>query len=251
MRGKGAGAGIASNPVLVGAVTILVVVVAVFLSYNANQGLPFVPTTAAEGARRQRRQPRAGQRGPLGRLPRRRGRGHAAGAAGRRRDGRRDQAQARQADRRHPARLEVPHPPALRARPQVRRAHRGRQRRRLPQRRDRPRRAGQLRDGARRGLQAVRRGDARGLAGEPARVRRLVRRPRDLARPHLRGAAAAVRAPRAGDAQPRRSGDRPRDVLRRAGRRGAHRRAGLAPERRSCSPRWPTRSRRSGATRAR
>jgi ABC-type transporter Mla subunit MlaD len=32
--------------VLVGAVTTLVVVVAVFLAYNANQGLPFVPTTA-------------------------------------------------------------------------------------------------------------------------------------------------------------------------------------------------------------
>ncbi|HEX2085696.1 MAG TPA: MlaD family protein, partial [Solirubrobacteraceae bacterium] len=34
-----------ANPVLVGAVTTLVVVVAVFLAYNANQGLPFVPTT--------------------------------------------------------------------------------------------------------------------------------------------------------------------------------------------------------------
>ena len=33
-----------ANPVLVGAVTILVVVVAVFLAYNANAGLPFVPT---------------------------------------------------------------------------------------------------------------------------------------------------------------------------------------------------------------
>ena len=33
-----------ANPVLVGAVTTLVVVVAVFLSYNANSGLPFVPT---------------------------------------------------------------------------------------------------------------------------------------------------------------------------------------------------------------
>jgi ABC-type transporter Mla subunit MlaD len=44
MRRRSA-AGIASNPVLVGAVTILVVVVAVFLSYNANNGLPFVPTT--------------------------------------------------------------------------------------------------------------------------------------------------------------------------------------------------------------
>jgi ABC-type transporter Mla subunit MlaD len=33
-----------ASPVLVGAVTILVVIVAVFLSYNANTGLPFVPT---------------------------------------------------------------------------------------------------------------------------------------------------------------------------------------------------------------
>jgi ABC-type transporter Mla subunit MlaD len=33
-----------ANPVLVGAVTTLVVVVAVFLAYNANSGLPFVPT---------------------------------------------------------------------------------------------------------------------------------------------------------------------------------------------------------------
>lgn len=33
-----------SNPVLIGAVTMLVVIVAVFLSYNANNGLPFVPT---------------------------------------------------------------------------------------------------------------------------------------------------------------------------------------------------------------
>ncbi len=36
--------GIASNPVLVGAVTVLVVLVAVFLAYNANNGLPFVST---------------------------------------------------------------------------------------------------------------------------------------------------------------------------------------------------------------
>jgi virulence factor Mce-like protein len=42
------GAGIASNPVLVGGVTILVVIVAVFLSYNANKGLPFVPTTSLQ-----------------------------------------------------------------------------------------------------------------------------------------------------------------------------------------------------------
>jgi ABC-type transporter Mla subunit MlaD len=35
---------IAANPVLVGAVTVLVLVTAVFLAYNANSGLPFVPT---------------------------------------------------------------------------------------------------------------------------------------------------------------------------------------------------------------
>ncbi len=33
------------NPVLVGAMTVLVVLVAVFLAYNANSGLPFVPTS--------------------------------------------------------------------------------------------------------------------------------------------------------------------------------------------------------------
>ena len=33
-----------ANPVLIGAVTVLVAIVAVFLAYNANSGLPFVPT---------------------------------------------------------------------------------------------------------------------------------------------------------------------------------------------------------------
>src|SRR3954453_9452025 len=42
MRGRGGS--IAGNPVLIGAATVLVIIVAVFLSYNANQGLPFVPT---------------------------------------------------------------------------------------------------------------------------------------------------------------------------------------------------------------
>lgn len=37
-------ASIMANPVLVGAVTVLILVVAVFLAYNANNGLPFVPT---------------------------------------------------------------------------------------------------------------------------------------------------------------------------------------------------------------
>ncbi len=41
---SGRGGSIVANPTLVGAVTTLVVVVAVFLAYNANNGLPFVPT---------------------------------------------------------------------------------------------------------------------------------------------------------------------------------------------------------------
>ncbi|MCW2990206.1 MAG: hypothetical protein JWM73_800 [Solirubrobacterales bacterium] len=45
MSRRGSGS-IVANPVLVGAVTTLVVVVAVFLAYNANNGLPFVPTRA-------------------------------------------------------------------------------------------------------------------------------------------------------------------------------------------------------------
>jgi virulence factor Mce-like protein len=35
---------IAASPTMVGAVTVLIVIVAVFLAYNANTGLPFVPT---------------------------------------------------------------------------------------------------------------------------------------------------------------------------------------------------------------
>jgi virulence factor Mce-like protein len=38
------GGSLAGNPLLIGAITTLIVVVAVFLSYNANNGLPFVPT---------------------------------------------------------------------------------------------------------------------------------------------------------------------------------------------------------------
>jgi virulence factor Mce-like protein len=42
--GRRGSASIAANPVLIGAATTLVVLVAVFLAYNANNGLPFVPT---------------------------------------------------------------------------------------------------------------------------------------------------------------------------------------------------------------
>ncbi len=44
MKSRSGLTGVASSPVLVGAVTVLVVIVAVFLAYNANNGLPFVST---------------------------------------------------------------------------------------------------------------------------------------------------------------------------------------------------------------
>jgi virulence factor Mce-like protein len=44
MRNRSGLSGVASSPVIVGAVTVLVVIVAVFLAYNANNGLPFVST---------------------------------------------------------------------------------------------------------------------------------------------------------------------------------------------------------------
>ncbi|HEY1277937.1 MAG TPA: MlaD family protein [Thermoleophilaceae bacterium] len=44
MRNRRRKPAITGSPVLVGAVTVLVAIVAVFVSYNANQGLPFVPT---------------------------------------------------------------------------------------------------------------------------------------------------------------------------------------------------------------
>jgi virulence factor Mce-like protein len=42
--GRGRRGSLAGSPLLIGAITTLIIVVAVFLSYNANNGLPFVPT---------------------------------------------------------------------------------------------------------------------------------------------------------------------------------------------------------------
>jgi virulence factor Mce-like protein len=44
MTGRGRAQSLAASPTMVGAVTTLIVIVAVFLAYNANNGLPFVPT---------------------------------------------------------------------------------------------------------------------------------------------------------------------------------------------------------------
>src|SRR3954453_4103302 len=44
MGGRESRASVIASPVLVGAVTVLIVIVGVYLAYNANNGLPFVPT---------------------------------------------------------------------------------------------------------------------------------------------------------------------------------------------------------------
>jgi ABC-type transporter Mla subunit MlaD len=44
MRSRRGQPGLAASPVLIGAVTLLVTIIAVFIAYNANSGLPFVPT---------------------------------------------------------------------------------------------------------------------------------------------------------------------------------------------------------------
>ena len=62
MRGA-AEAALTASPVLVGAVTVLVTIVAVFLSYNANSGLPFVPTYDLKANLPERGPAREGLRG--------------------------------------------------------------------------------------------------------------------------------------------------------------------------------------------
>jgi ABC-type transporter Mla subunit MlaD len=44
MTGRGRVGSLAASPTMVGAITTLIIIVAVFLAYNANNGLPFVPT---------------------------------------------------------------------------------------------------------------------------------------------------------------------------------------------------------------
>ena len=70
MSRRGVGA-LAASPTLVGAITTLIVILAVFLAYNANNGLPFVPSyrhlgRGAERGHAGSRQRRADRRRPGG-----------------------------------------------------------------------------------------------------------------------------------------------------------------------------------------
>ena len=135
---RGRGSSIAGNPVLIGAATVLVIIVAMFLSYNANAGLPFVPSYQLKLEAPSAADARQGQRGADRRHARRRGRldHHQAPRGRHERRGDRPQARAR----RRPAAqgLDGDHPAEVGARPQVRRDHARHVRRRLRGRRHDP-----------------------------------------------------------------------------------------------------------------
>ena len=196
-------ASIAANPVLIGAATTLVVLVAVFLAYNANSGLPFVPTyqlkaevpNAANlvvgndvriGGTRVGTvdDDHAGR--PQGRLGRRAARPQA-------RDD--DQAAARRLDR--------DRPPAVRARAEVRADHAGAQRARVRGRRDHPASARRRRRRSSSTRSSTRSTTARARPrAQHRRVRHGVRRPRGRPQPRDRGLRPAAAEPRAGHAEP-------------------------------------------------
>ena len=137
-RRRGATA-IASNPVLVGVATTLVIVVAVFLAYNANQGLPWVPTYRLTGrGARARASLVKGNEVRIGGLrvgvvdkitPVQQDDGSVDGQA---------RPEARDPDQAAARGLDDHDPAALRARPQVHRGHEGRLRAGIPRGRHDP-----------------------------------------------------------------------------------------------------------------
>ena len=105
-----------ANPVLVGAMTVLVAMVAVFLAYNSNAGLPFVPTRELKLDIASGSDLVAGQRGPRGRLPDRAGVGHEADRVAERSDRRAADAQAEHVAGEGPGRFDGGDPSSVGAR---------------------------------------------------------------------------------------------------------------------------------------
>ena len=142
---EAAAAAIAGNPVLIGAATILVVLVAVFLAYNANKGLPFVPTYQLRAEVPSAANLVVGNDVRIGGSRVGFVDGISARAAGRRHDDRGPRPHARARRRAAAAGLDADRPPALGARPQVRRDHPRHRQRGLRRGRDDPDRPGHAR----------------------------------------------------------------------------------------------------------
>ena len=220
-------ASIAANPVLIGAATTLVIIVAVFLAYNANSGLPFVPTYELKTQVPNAAQLVEGNDVRIG--------GTRVGAVTditpvTAKDGSVSALLTLKLETVRQAaagRLDRAHPPALGAGPEVRRDHQGHVEPGLRGRRHDPaaqRDAGAGR--ARRGHQHLRRQDARGIAEQPHRVRQRPRRPWTRPQPRDRGAQPAAGQPGAGHADAVGPADAARALRDRAGAHGADRRPG-------------------------
>ena len=240
---------IASNPVLVGVATTLVIVVAVFLAYNANAGLPWVPTyrltaevpSAASLVRGNEVRIGGFRAGVVDKItPVQKSNGTVAAKLDLKLETRHQAAAGRLHDH---------HPAALGARPQVRRGDaRDVRSQGFPEGGAIPLQRGDAQAGrVRRVLQHVRQARrAIGEPAEPARLRRRLRRPR---RGHQHGASRLF-VPLVRDAVPVLSniadaGHQLRPLLRLAGARRRDRRAGRGASRPSCGRTSTARSRRS------
>ena len=116
---------IASNPVLVGVATTLVIVVAIFLAYNANQGLPWVPSYRLTAEVPSAANLVRGNEARIGGLRVGRDRQDHAGAEGGRHLHLDPRPQARDPRAAAPGRLDDHHPAAVGPGPQVRPDHAG------------------------------------------------------------------------------------------------------------------------------
>ena len=236
MRNRSGIQGVASSPILVGAVTVLVIIVAVFLAYNANNGLPFVSTynLKAQGAQRRRAGQR--QRGADRRRPGRHGQVGRPGPARQRQRRRRALAQPRQERRTAAGRLDDHDPAEVGAGAQVPADH-PRQllaRASPPAKRSRSRAYTPGTGRHRPVLRHVRRTDPQRDPPEPGRLRQRPRRPRAAAERSVRRPAAA-RRPRAAGAAHARRARAPTSPASGARSRTSRRRSPRSPRRRPAS----------------
>ena len=212
MRRRGS-ASIAGNPVLIGAATMLVVIVAVFLSYNANSGPAVRADLRAQGRGAERGQPGRGQRRAHRRHARRRG--HRRSRPSTAEDGAVIARARRSSSRRPSSRCRATRRVIIRPRSalglkyvEITRGHLEpaatptARRSRSPQR---DADAGR----ARRVLQHVRRQDARGVAEQPApaSATRFAGRGASTSTCAIGALNAAAARPHAGDAEPVGPGD--------------------------------------------
>ena len=216
MRGRRGQGSIAASPVLIGATTVLVALVAVFIAYNANSGLPFVPTYELNAELPSGGKLVKGNEVRVG--------GFRVGVVKELtpkvtivNGERRSIAVARLSlDKKlEPlvARLGAPRAAALRARPEVHRAPAGHEQGHLPVGRHRPGEAGVRAARVRGPVLDLR---PRHAPAHPARhggLRQRVRRPRPVAQPLDRGAQPVLPGAHPGDDEPLGPAHRARPVL--------------------------------------